>query len=83
MQKAESSKQRIIQGVFVFFRVPCAFCLLVSAFCLLAFAQPGVPQPNSPLYGARPVPGQVATGLPRVLKNVGIDQKLNEQIPLD
>ena len=42
-----------------------------------------MPQPNSPLYGARPAPGQVATGLPKALKNVGIDQKLNEQIPLD
>ena len=58
-------------------------CLLLTAYCLLVFAQPGVPQPNSPLYGARPVPSQVATGLPKVLKNVGIDQKLNEQIPLD
>jgi len=42
-----------------------------------------MPQPNSPLYGARPATGQVATGLPKALKNVGIDQKLNEQIPLD
>jgi len=59
--------------------------MLFTAHCslLTVFAQPGVPQPNSPLYGARPVPGQVATGLPKVLKNVGIDQKLNEQIPLD
>ena len=61
------------------------FFLLLTAHCslLTAFAQPGMPQPNSPLYGARPVPGQVATGLPKALKNVGIDQKLNEQIPLD
>ncbi len=61
------------------------FVLLLTAHCslLTAFAQPGVPQPNSPLYGARPVPGQVATGLPKVLNNVGIDQKLNEQIPFD
>jgi protein SCO1/2 len=59
------------------------FCLLLSAYCLLVSAQPGMPQPNSPLYGARPATGQVATGLPKALKNVGIDQKLNEQIPLD
>ncbi len=59
--------------------------MLLTAHCSLLTlqAQPGVPQPNSPLYGARPVPGQVATGLPKALKNVGIDQKLNEQIPLD
>ena len=60
-----------------------AVCLLLSAFCLLAFAQPGMPQPNSPLYGARPGSGPVASGLPNALKNVGIDQKLNEQVPLD
>src|SRR2546425_4546966 len=58
-------------------------CLLLSASCLLSFSQPGMPQPNSPLYGARPESGPVSTGLPRALKNVGIDQRLNEQIPLD
>ena len=59
--------------------------LLLAAHCslLTASAQPGMPQPNSPLYGARPATGQVATGLPNALKKVGIDQKLNEQIPLD
>jgi protein SCO1/2 len=63
--------------------LPAAVCLLLSAFCLLAFGQPGAPQPNSPLYGAAPSIGQVSNGLPKVLKNVGIDQRLNEQIPLD
>src|SRR3989442_14141915 len=58
-------------------------CLLLSASCLLSFSQPGMPQPSSPLYGARPESGPVSTGLPKALKNVGIDQKLNEQIPLD
>jgi protein SCO1/2 len=42
-----------------------------------------MPQPSSPLYGARPEAGTVSTGLPRALKDVGIDQKLNQQIPLD
>ena len=60
-----------------------AYCLLPSAFCLLANAQPGVPQPNSPLYGGAPSTGTTSTGLPPVLKKVGIDQKLNEQVPLD
>jgi protein SCO1 len=58
-------------------------CLLLSASCLLAFAQPGVPMPSSPLYGARPETGAVSTGLPTPLKSVGIDQKLNDQVPLD
>jgi len=59
--------------------------LLFTAHCslLTAQAQPGMPQPNSPLYGARPGSGPVSTGLPSALKNVGIDQKLNEQVPLD
>ncbi|MEK6333602.1 MAG: SCO family protein [Acidobacteriota bacterium] len=59
--------------------------LLLTAHCLLltAHAQPGVPQPNSPLYGARPGSGPVAAGLPKALKNIGIDQKLNGQVPLD
>ena len=58
-------------------------CLLPTAYCLLSFAQPGVPQISSPLYGARPETGKVATGLPKALEAVGIDQRLNEQVPLD
>jgi len=77
MQKAEGRKRVMIIWRFV------VFCLPLSAFCLLVFAQPGVPQPNSPLYGARPESGSVSTGLPKVLLNVGIDQRLNEQVPLD
>jgi protein SCO1 len=64
-------------------RLLFAFCLLPSAFCLLAHAQPGVPMPSSPLYGARNESGAVSTGLPAVLKTVGIEQRLNEQMPLD
>ena len=89
MQKAQGSKNR-----FDFLRRPCrlpsafcllpsAFCLLLSALCLLAQAQPGVPRPNSPLYGGAPESGTTSTGLPPVLKKVGIDQRLNEQVPLD
>ena len=58
-------------------------CLLLSAFCLLALGQPGVPMPSSPLYGARPETGPVSSGLPKALKNIGIDQRLNQQAPLD
>ena len=66
-------------------------CLLPSAVCLLivhcslltANAQPGMPQPSSPLYGQRPSNGPVSTGLPKALQDVGIDQKLGQQLPLD
>ncbi|HYX31379.1 MAG TPA: SCO family protein [Pyrinomonadaceae bacterium] len=59
--------------------------LLLTSHCslLTASAQPGMPQPNSPLYGGGMNPGQTSTGLPPALKKVGIDQKLNEQLPLD
>ena len=63
--------------------LPTAYCLLLSAFCPPVSAQPGVPKINSPLYGQRPEMGAPSTGLPSVLREVGIDQKLNEQVPLD
>jgi protein SCO1 len=57
------------------------------AICLLLFAGSAlgqlVPKQGSPLYGGRPENGPVATGLPKALQNVGIDQKLNQQVPLD
>ena len=79
MQNAERKQNAVSRIVFRLI----VFCLVPSASCLLASAQPGMPQPNSPLYGARSTSGQVSTGLPNALKKVGIDQKLNEQIPLD
>ena len=77
MQKAVSRK------ILMFARRGILSFVLLSASCLLVFAQPGVPMPSSPLYGARPEAGAVSTGLPAALKSVGIDQKLNEQVPLD
>jgi protein SCO1 len=66
-------------------RLLLTLLVLLTAHCslLTAEAQPGVPRPNSPLYGGAPESGQTSTGLPPVLKKVGIDQKLNEQVPLD
>jgi len=43
----------------------------------------GPPGPSSPLYGARPETGNVATGLPAALQEVRIEQKLDQQLPLD
>jgi protein SCO1/2 len=54
--------------------------LLLSA---TAFAQPGGPGPSSPLYGARPETGNPSTGLPTALREVRIEQKLDQQLPLD
>lgn len=60
-------------------------CLLLTPYCSLptAQAQIGGPGPSSPLYGARPGTGKVSTGLPPALQKVGIDQKLDQHLPLD
>lgn len=47
------------------------------------FAQPGGPGPSSPLYGARPESGNPSTGLPTALRDIRIEQKLDQQLPLD
>ena len=53
---------------------------LLAAPCVLAQKPPG---PSSPLYGARPESGNPSTGLPTALRDVRIDQKLDQQLPLD
>lgn len=59
------------------------FVLLVAAPSALAQI-PRQPGPSSPLYGARTAePGSPSTGLPAALRDVGIDQKLDQQLPLD
>src|SRR5438552_4332079 len=83
MQTAGSRKAIMARRLVVSCLLLSASCFLAFVSCFLSFAQPGMPQPSSPLYGARPESGTVSTGLPKALKNVGIDQRLNEQIPLD
>jgi protein SCO1/2 len=58
--------------------------LLLTAHCslLTAYGQL-VPKANSPLYSSRPYEPRAPSGLPKALTGVGIDQKLNEQLPLD
>ncbi len=59
--------------------------LLLVAHCTLntASAQFRETQGNSPLYSSRPYEARAPSGLPKALTDVGIDQKLNEQLPLD
>ncbi|MGH9932504.1 MAG: SCO family protein [Pyrinomonadaceae bacterium] len=90
---AVCSKQKEIgrtQRRFVL--LPTAHCplltvllLLLTAHCslLTAFAQFSQNESNSPLYGSRPYEARAPSGLPKALDGVGIDQKLNEQLPLD
>lgn len=72
-------------------RLRHGFSLLLSVFCLSLFAYCPlptahcqlVPQGNSPLYSSRPYEARAPSGLPKALNGVGIDQKLNEPLPLD
>ena len=54
--------------------------LVIACSSVAAQAPPG---PSSPLYGARPPSGEPSTGLPSALREVKIEQKLNQQLPLD
>ena len=59
------------------------FCSPLTAHCSLPSASSARPQGNSPLYSSRPYEARAPSGLPKRLNGVGIDQKLNEQLPLD
>ncbi|HSS21867.1 MAG TPA: SCO family protein [Pyrinomonadaceae bacterium] len=67
------------------FRCLRVLCLLLTAHCslLTGSAQFTQSQGNSPLYSSRPYEARAPSGLPKALNDVGIDQKLNEQLPLD
>jgi protein SCO1/2 len=61
---------------------------LLIVFCLLVLSSPvwaqKPPGPSSPLYGARTAEsGSPSTGLPSALRDVRIEQKLDQQLPLD
>jgi protein SCO1/2 len=60
------------------------FFFIISHFSgLTVSAQMGVPKGSSPLYNSRPYSPSTPSGLPKALSDVGIDQKLNEQLPLE
>ena len=59
------------------------FCLLLTANCLPLFAQGRLYDGSAPLYSPRPGLGTTENGLPQALREVKIEQRLNEQLPLD
>jgi protein SCO1/2 len=59
------------------------YCLLLTACCPLLFGQGRLYNGTSPLYSPRPELGQTENGLPVALREVGIEQRLNERVPLD
>jgi protein SCO1 len=64
-------------------------CLLLCNLWMVCFlVAPSVwaqspPGPSSPLYGARPPAGNPSSGLPKALSDVRLEQKLDQQLPLD
>lgn len=56
---------------------------LVFLFAVAPVFAQKPPGPSSPLYGARPETGNPSTGLPTALRDVRIEQKLDQQLPLD
>jgi protein SCO1/2 len=89
-QSAVISGQWSVRSFRLF--LPTAHCplltvvlLLLTAHCslLTADAQFSQTQGNSPLYSSRPYEARAPSGLPKILADVGIDQKLNTQLPLD
>src|SRR6267143_3461741 len=67
------------------FTILTSLLLLLTAHCslLTVSAQFSRNEGNSPLYSSRPYQPRAPIGLPKALNGVGIDQKLNEQLPLD
>ena len=60
-----------------------ALCLLLVACCAPALAQSRIYNGTAPLYSPRPELGATESGLPKALREVKIEQRLNEQLPLD
>ncbi|HKP46244.1 MAG TPA: SCO family protein, partial [Pyrinomonadaceae bacterium] len=78
-QKVDGSNTRLRKLRWVFAASCCCLLLLMTAQAQKFTGDQG----NSPLYSARPYQPRAPVGLPKALTGVGIDQKLNEQLPLD
>jgi protein SCO1/2 len=57
------------------------FCIVLAAACFIVSAQPGQPAPAQPSYSMQD--SNLRPALPGALQGVGIDQKLDEQVPLN
>lgn len=75
-EAAGSSLRAARRGIFF-------FCLLLAANCPLLVAQSRIYNGTAPLYSPRPELGATESGLPKALREVKIEQRLNEQLPLD
>ena len=85
-RRRQTAGSRKISGHSIRLTSVYVFLLAAACPCLLPLrvsAQFSQNESNSPLYGSRPYEARAPSGLPKALDNVGIDQKLNEQLPLD
>ena len=69
-------------------RISGSVLMLLLLICVHSSQSPVVAQfassqGNSPLYSARPYEPRAPNGLPKALNGVGIDQKLNQSLPLE
>lgn len=91
MKEAVSSRQWAVGSqsktkggsVFATSRQIVFICLLLTAHCPLLFAQGRMYDGSAPLYSPRPGLGTTENGLPTALREVKIEQRLNEQLPLE
>jgi len=78
-QKAEGGRRKAEgSGQPARRRRQVSYCLLLSAFCLLLFAPAARAQ-----YGRPPMSSMPQGGTPDLLRDVKIEQRLGEQVPLD
>lgn len=71
--KAENRGMNVVKGFALFL-----FCLLPTVCSLLPAAQA-----QGGFYRGLPKETRQETGLPQAVRDVGIDQRLNEEVPLD
>jgi protein SCO1/2 len=83
--KAKSKGMRGAGGwrKFLFCQLPIACSLLLITCCQMSFGQSRIYNGTSPLYSPRPELGATESGLPKALREVKIEQRLNEQVPLN
>ena len=74
-------RQRAVRGVVSVLFSVVSVSSVISVAAVAALPEPAAAQPSSPKYV--PPPGKAASEQIPMLKDVGIDQKLNEKIPLD
>lgn len=74
----KANEQAVVRGLFLII-----FCVMHTACCQLLLAQSRIYDGSAPLYSPRPELGPTGSGMPPALREVKIEQRLNEQIPLD